>query len=207
MERSSDRAAAAATSSIAVIPTGAAIGAAIVGVDLCVVDGDAFAAIRRAWVAHSVLLFRDQRLDDDALLAFSRRFGALDIAPVQETGRRFVEGRPELYVVSNVVENGVAIGSLGAGEAAWHTDMSYLENPPMASMLYALEVPAAGGDTGFCDMYGAYEALPSALKQRVAGLRLKHDATYNSGGYLRADAEAIDDPRRSAGATKGKNRK
>ena len=69
--------------------------------------------------------------------------------PVQETGRRFVAGRPEIYIVSNVVENGVAIGSLGSGEAVWHTDMSYLADPPKASMLYALEVPAAGGDTNF----------------------------------------------------------
>jgi hypothetical protein len=76
---------------------------------------------------------------------------------VQETGRRFVEGHPEIYVVSNVIENGVPIGSLGAGEAVWHTDMSYLENPPKASMLYALEVPPAGGDTHFCNMYRAYE--------------------------------------------------
>ena len=91
-----------------------------------------------------MLLFRGQELTDDDLIAFSRRFGALDWAPVQETGRRFVEGHPEIYVVSNVIENGVPIGSLGAGEAIWHTDMSYLEDPPKASMLYALEVPADG---------------------------------------------------------------
>src|SRR5437588_799621 len=112
--------------------------------------------------------------------ALSRRFGALDWAPVQETGRRFGEGKPELYVVSNVLENGVPIGSLGSGEAVWHTDMSYLEDPPKASMLYALEVPPSGGNTGFVNMYAAYEALPPALKQRVAPLRVKHDGTYNS---------------------------
>ena len=68
----------------------------------------------------------------------------LDEAPVQETGRRFVEGHPEIYVVSNVVQDGVAIGSLGSGEAVWHTDMSYLADPPKASVLYALEVPPHG---------------------------------------------------------------
>ena len=78
---------------------------------------------------------------------------------MQETGRRFVEGHPEIYVVSNVMENGVPIGSLGAGEATWHTDMSYLEDPPKASMLYALEVPPAGGNTYFSSMYRAYESL------------------------------------------------
>ena len=107
-----------------------------------------------------MVLFRDQRLRLGRLIAFSRRFGDLDWAPVQENGRRFVEGLPEIYIVSNVIVNGEPIGSLGAGEAVWHTDMSYLDVPPMASMLYALEVPPAGGNTSFCSMYAVYEALP-----------------------------------------------
>ncbi len=185
---------------IAVTPTGGGLGAAISGVDLRALDDPTFVAIRRAFIDHSVLLFRGQRLSDDDLIAFSRRFGELDWAPIQENGRRFVEGRPEIYVVSNVIENGVAIGSLGAGEAVWHTDMSYLDDPPMASMLYAIEIPPEGGDTGFCNMYSAYEALPAALKQRIAGLLIKHDGTYNSGGYLRAGVTATDDPRTSPGA-------
>src|SRR5262249_57570395 len=118
----------------------------------------------------------------------------------EETGRRLVEGKPELYVVANVVENGVPIGSLGAGEAVWHTDMSYLADPPKASMLYALEVPQTGGDTWFCNMYSIYEALPAALKARIAGLKIKHDGTYNSGGYLRQGVAATDDPLTSPGA-------
>jgi taurine dioxygenase len=185
---------------ITVTPTGGGVGAEIGGVDLRAVADAQFAAIRDAWVKHSVLLFRGQKLSDDELIAFSRRFGDLDWAPVQETGRRFVEGKPELYVVSNVLENGVPIGSLGAGEAVWHTDMSYLADPPKASMLYALEVPPTGGDTWFCNMYGIYEALPAALKSRIAGLKIKHDGTYNSGGYLRQGVEATDDPRTSPGA-------
>jgi taurine dioxygenase len=185
---------------LAVTPTGAGLGAEISGVDLRTVDGIDFAAIRRAFVEHSVLLFRGQRLADDDLIAFSRRFGALDHAPVQENGQRFVAGKPEIYVVSNVIENGVAIGSLGAGEAVWHTDMSYLADPPMASMLYALEIPPDGGNTGFCNMYKGYAALPEALKRRIAGLKIKHDGTYNSGGYLRAGVTASDDPRTSPGA-------
>jgi taurine dioxygenase len=133
-------------------------------------------------------------MTDDDLIAFSRRFGDLDWAPIQETGRRFVEGLPEIYVVSNVIENGQPIGSLGAGEAVWHTDMSYLEQPPKASMLYALEIPAQGGNTYFTDMYRAYDALPEATKRRIAGLRVKHDGTYNSGGYVRQGVTAVDDP-------------
>src|SRR5713101_6151393 len=184
----------------AISPTGAALGAEISGVDLRTIDEDCFAAIHRAWLDHLVLLFRGQSLSDDDLITFSRRFGELDWAPIQETGRRFVEGHPELYVVSNVVENGVPIGSLGAGEAVWHTDMSYLPDPPKASMLYALESPPKGGDTGFVSMYAAYEALPAALQQRIRGMSLKHDATYNSGGYVRQGVDAVDDPLTSPGA-------
>jgi taurine dioxygenase len=186
-------------SAVKVVPSGRALGAEIEGVDLRALDDRRFAAIYRAWLDHLVLLFRDQSLSDDNLIEFSRRLGELDWAPIQETGRRFVEGYPEIYVVSNVVENGEPIGSLGAGEASWHTDMSYLEAPPKASMLYALEVPAAGGNTYFCNMYRAYELLPEALRQRIAGLTLKHDGTYNSGGYVRQGVTAVDDPVTSAG--------
>jgi taurine dioxygenase len=119
---------------------------------------------------------------------------------VQETGRRFVEGLPEIYIVSNVKLNGEPIGSLGAGEAVWHTDMSYLDTPPMASTLYAIEVPPSGGNTSFCSMYAIYEALPTELKRRIAGLKIKHDGTYNSGGFLRQGVTATDDPRTSPGA-------
>jgi taurine dioxygenase len=184
---------------ISVTPTGAALGAEVGGIDLRSISDTDFAAIYRAWLDHSVLLLRGQVLNDDDLIAFSRRFGELDFAPVQENGRRFVEGHPEIYVVSNVIENGVAIGSLGAGEAVWHTDMSYLEDPPKASMLYAIEIPPAGGDTGFTSMYRAYDELPEALKRRLAGLRVKHDGTYNSGGYLRQGVTATDDPREAPG--------
>lgn len=180
-------------------PSGAALAAEVQGVDLRAIDDAAFAAIYRAWLDHQVLLFRNQALTDDDLVTFSRRFGDLDEAPVQETGRRFVEGHPEIYVVSNVVENGVAIGSLGAGEAVWHTDMSYLPDPPKASVLYALEVPASGGDTSFCSMYAAWEQLPAALQRRVDGMRVKHDGTYNSGGYVRQGVTPSDDPRTSPG--------
>jgi len=182
-----------------VIPTGAALGAEIRGIDLRTMDDVAFAAIHRAWLDHQVLLVRDQSLSDQELIAFSRRFGALDQAPIQENGRRFVDGYPEIYVVSNVVENGVAIGSLGAGEAVWHTDMSYLPDPPKASILFALEVPSTGGDTSFCTMYGAWESLPESLRATALHLRVKHDGTYNSGGYVRAGVTPSDDPRTAPG--------
>jgi taurine dioxygenase len=182
------------------VPTGAALGAEIRGLDLPAIDDAVFDEVCRAWNDHQVLLVRDQRLSDEGLIAFSRRFGDLDHAPIQENGRRFVRGHPEIYVVSNVIENGVAIGSLGSGEAVWHTDMSYLPNPPKASVLYALEVPAAGGDTIFASMYAAWELLPASLQSRVATARIKHDGTYNSGGYVREGVTPTDDPRQSPGA-------
>ena len=185
---------------IEIVPTGRALGAEIRGVDLTSLDDLHFAALKRAWHQHQVILVRGQTLRDQDLIAFSRRFGDLDWAPVQETGRRFVEGLPEIYIVSNVKVNGEAIGSLGAGEAVWHTDMSYLDVPPMASMLYAIEVPPVGGNTSFCSMYAIYEALPPEIKRRIANLKIKHDGTYNSGGYLRQGVTATDDPRASPGA-------
>src|SRR5882672_10072766 len=142
-----------------VIPTGAALGATVNGVDLRHLTEAAFARIMQAWHDHSVLLFRGQTLTDQDLIAFSRKVGDLDWAPVQETGRRFVEGLPEIYIVSNVKVNGEPIGSLGDGEALWQQ-----------------------------------------LKDRIAGLKIKHDGTYNSGGYVRQGVTPTDDPRQSPGA-------
>ena len=187
-------------SRVRVIPTGSALGAEVQGVDLRTIDNDDFSGIYQAWLEHLVLLFRGQKLTDNELIAFSKKFGELDWAPIQESGRRFVEGHPEIYVVSNVVENGAPIGSLGAGEATWHTDMSYLEDPPKASILYALEIPSSGGNTYFCNMYRAYELLPDSLKRSIERKILKHDATYNSGGYVRQGVTAVDDPVASPGA-------
>jgi alpha-ketoglutarate-dependent taurine dioxygenase len=184
---------------MSVHPMNAALGAEVGGVDLRALDDGLFAAIHRAWLDYQVLLFRGQSLTDEQLVAFSRRFGELDEAPVQESGQRFVPGHPEIYVVSNVVQDGVPIGSLGAGEAVWHTDMSYLPRPPKASVLYALEVPAQGGDTSFCSMYAAWEQLPDPLKRQSGGLRVKHDGTYNSGGYVRQGMTPTGDPRTSPG--------
>ena len=99
-----------------VSPTGAALGAEVKGVDLRSLEEAEFAAVLAAWYAHGVLLFRGQTLTPDDLTAFSRRFGVLDHAPVQEHGQSIVAGRPELYIVSNVLDDsGKPIGSLGNG--------------------------------------------------------------------------------------------
>ncbi len=185
---------------IDVRPLSAAVGAEITGVDLARLDDATFTRVEAAWLQHSALLFRGQRLTHPDLLAFSRRFGRLDEAPINENGKKFVDGYPEIYVVSNIKDDdGQAIGSLGAGEAVWHTDMSYLPLPPDASLLYSVEVPPAGGNTWLCGLIAACAAMPEDLRRAVAGRSIKHDGTYNSGGYLRAGLTDTDDPTTSPG--------
>lgn len=170
---------------VAVRPTGAALGADIEGADLArPLSPEAVAAIKRAWADHLVLRFRGQRLSDEDLMRFSRHLGELDWAPIAATNDA-PEGREYIMVVSNVVENGQPIGQLGAYEAVWHTDMSYIAEPPSASALYSLEAPPSGGDTGFCNMYLAYETLPAELKRQIEGMLCRHDASRNSAGELR----------------------
>jgi taurine dioxygenase len=165
---------------VEVRPTGAALAADIAGVDLAgALMPEVLAAVKRAWGEHLVLRFRGQALSDDDLMRFSRQFGELDWAPIA-AAHGAPEGREYILVVSNVVENGKAIGQLGAYEAIWHTDMSYIPEPPMASALYSLEVPSEGGDTGFCNMYLAYEALAPELRREIAGKLCRHDASRNS---------------------------
>src|SRR5436309_11535526 len=168
---------------VTIKPVTPAVGAEISGVNLAQLSDREFSQIEQAWNRYSALLFRDQKLTDDDLLAFSRRFGELDPPPNQEHGRQSPPGYPDVYVVSNVLdEKGDPIGALGAGEAVWHTDMSYVDVPPDASMLYGLEIPPSGGNTWLLGMQAAWAALPEALKARVRGRRIKHDGTYNAGG-------------------------
>jgi hypothetical protein len=103
---------------IQVVPTRAALGAEMHGINLKNLDDLGFATLKRAWHDHSVLLVRGQTLSDQELIAFSRRFGELDWAPIQETGRRFVEGLPEIYIVSNVKVNGEPIRGAHAPSVA-----------------------------------------------------------------------------------------
>ena len=182
-----------------VIPTGT-VGAEMRGVDLAALTENAIGAIKSAWYRHDVLIFRNQQLTDDDLLSFSRHFGALDSPPNQGAGRKSPVGYPEVYVVSNVLdEKGEPIGALGDGEAAWHTDMSYVPEPPDASMLYSLEIPQQGGDTWFCSMKAALVAMPRQLVERIENMDIKHDGTYDSGGYVRKGMEHSDNPRTSVG--------
>jgi taurine dioxygenase len=168
----------------AVTPLSPALGAQIHGIDAAAIDDAGFERVRAAWLEHLVLLFRNQRLDDRALVDFTSRFGELEEAPLFG-GRRYVEEHPEVMIISNVAVDGREIGSLGNAEAFWHTDLNFVEEPPAASCLFAHEVPPTGGDTGFANMYSAFEALPQDAAARIAGRRIRHDARFNSAGYLR----------------------
>lgn len=182
-----------------VLPLGA-LGAEVRGVNLAHATDREIDAIKNAWYRHDVLVFRNQQLTDDNLLSFSRHFGALDSPPNQGAGRKSPPGYPDIYIVSNVLdEQGEPIGALGDGEALWHTDMSYAAQPPDASMLYSLEIPAQGGDTWFSSMKTALAKMPKALVERIRNLDIKHDGTYDSGGYVRKGLKASDDPRTSVG--------
>ena len=177
-----------------IVPTGAALGADVWNVDLADLTDTAFAEIHQAWLDNNgVLRFPCQRLDDDGFLGFAARFGELDMAPINANGGYWKPAYPQLAVISNVVVDGKPVGSLGSYESKWHTDMSYNELPPKASILYAIELPREGGDTGFASTAAAYDALPEDMKKRLAGLTCKHDSSHNSVGQVRKGfAEAYD---------------
>jgi taurine dioxygenase len=182
-----------------VLPLGI-FGAEIRGIELAGASPAEIDLIKDAWYRHDVLLFRKQHLTDGDLLAFSRHFGALDSPPNQGAGRKSPPNYPQIYVVSNVLDgNGEPIGALGDGEAAWHTDMSYVAQPPDASMLYSLEIPAQGGNTWFSSMKAALSRMPKRLIERIRELDIKHDGTYDSAGYVRKGLKPSNDPRTSAG--------
>src|SRR5205807_3528105 len=121
---------------------------------------DTVAAIRKVWLDHLVIFFRDQELPPARLLAVARRFGK----PIEYPFVKGIDGFPEITPVVKREHERVNFGGL------WHSDTSYLEIPPMATMLVAREVPPHGGDTLFANMYPAYESLSPALRRRLDGL-------------------------------------
>ena len=179
----------------------AALGAEISGIDLSkTVAQHDVDAIEAAWRERLVVVFHGQKLSDPELIAFSRRFGELDPPGANPYGEPFLKEFPELNVISNVVENGKAIGGLGDGEAVWHADMTYVDVPPKAAMLHSLEIPPTGGNTHFANMFAAYETLPADLKKAVAGKIVVHDASRNSAGMLRKGYKEVSDVRETIGA-------
>jgi taurine dioxygenase len=181
-------------------PITAALGATIEGVDLAEITPAEFRKVHDVWKKHHVVVLRGQRLTNAQFERFSAMIGELDPPPNQGAGRKSVPGYPNLYVVSNRKNAaGEPIGALGDGEASWHTDMSYLERPPLASMLWSVELPSSGGDTWFASMPAALRSMPPDLVARISRMAIKHDGTYDSGGNLRKGMVANNDPRQSVG--------
>ena len=165
-------------SGIAIHPVSGALGAEVSGVDLAKhLDDDTVAVLRRAWLEHLVLLFRDQPLTPPQLLAFARRFGHTIEYP-------FVKGLdeyPDIIPVVKLEHEQINFGGV------WHSDTAYLDVPPMASMLLAREVPPAGGDTLFASMYLAYETLSDGMKRLLAGLRAVNSSAKADASRTRED--------------------
>jgi len=188
---------------IAIKNLDAPLGAEIAEIDLSKpLTRDDIDAVEAAWRERLVVVFHGQPLSDLQLIAFSRNFGELDPPGPNPYGQPFNKEHPELNVISNVVENGKPIGNLGDGEAVWHADMTYIDVPPKAAILYALEVPPpeAGGNTYFANMFAAYESLPADLKKAVEGKFAVHDASRNSAGMLRKGYKEVTDVRETVGA-------
>ena len=185
-----------------IIPIGEMIAADIQDANLSQpLDDVSIAAITKAWNENLVLRFRNQHLSDADLIRFSSYFGELDPPGPNPYGVTFLPEFPEINVISNVKdETGVPIGNLGDGEAVWHADMTYIDNPPEAGILYALEVPVGQGDTYFANMVAAHNDLPSDLRGAIEGKTLIHDAAHNSAGMLRKGYEEITDVKLTPGA-------
>jgi taurine dioxygenase len=170
---------AAPADTLTVEPVSGALGAEVHGIDLTdpatLADDATIAAIRQAWLDHHVLFFRDQPFTPDTLIAFGRRFGELDTHP-------FVEGMTTHPEVIEIVTEPEDRFNFGGG---WHTDVTFLEEPDLGSILHAVDVPPYGGDTLFANQHLAYETLSDGMKALIDPLVALHSPgpQYAEGGY------------------------
>lgn len=193
-----------------IVPTGAALGAEVRGIDIRrPLDGATVRQLVDAWHRYLVLIVREQPMTNEQHLAFTAHFGTPDYSGSNQFKKAYsgeplgnLDGvtPPQIAVVSNIKVNGKPIGSLGDGEARWHTDSSYVDVPTAGSFLHALEVPQAGGDTWFNDMYAALDTLPDALRQAITGKTLLHAATYSPNGARKKGFENHNDVTTAPGA-------
>jgi len=168
---------------ITINPLSPALGAEILGLDLhAPLDAQTVKKIRRVWLDHLVILFRDQKLNQDELVRFTSYFGtpAKRASPkgAQTIGQANLH--PNLILISNIRENGVPIGSLPDGEIEFHHDMIFRDVPSAASILYAVETPAYGGDTMFANCYAAYETLTEEVREKLEQRCAYHHYHFNS---------------------------
>ena len=161
-------------------PVGATIGAELSGIDLTQsLSDEVIAEIRRALLEYKVVFFRDQPINQAQHLAFARRFGDLEIHP-------FIPPNPDFPELVRFEKS----ADVGGYENAWHHDVTWRAIPSMGAILHAIEVPATGGDTLFCDMHAAYEGLDDATRTRVDGLRAVHDYVQAFGHQVDGAAKA-----------------
>ncbi len=154
---------------IEVKPLAGALGAEIFGVDLALPLGNqTFAEIHRAFVDHQVIFFRGQKLTPEQHKSFSAKFGQLEITRFVKS----IEGYPEIIPVVKEAEDS---GKFNFG-GTWHSDMTFLAEPPLGSLLYAKDVPAYGGDTLWANMYRAYESLSPGMRRMLDGMVAVHSA-------------------------------
>jgi len=176
--------------------------AEVMDVDLGRISDSEFRVLYKAWLEFGVLRIRGQSLNDGELQRFSNRFCPLEEIPygkISEEEKQKIKNR-YVTVISNIEVDGKPIGGLGNKEATWHSDMTYIEDPPPASILMSLEVPELGGDTHFSDQKAAYLSLPNELVSRIENLSIKHNAAHTSVGDLRRGFDPIKDPREAPGA-------
>lgn len=153
------------------------LGAEVLGLQVAAIDDAAFPALYAAFLEHQLLLFRDQSLPPAAQVAFARRFGEVQVHVMDQY---HASEHPELYTLSNLDADGRPSGRHpDRGTLAWHTDGSWRRATGQATMLYAEQIPASGGGTGFADMYAAYDALHPAEQVRLAGLRAIHNLNFS----------------------------
>jgi len=189
-----------------IVPTGGPLGAEIAGIELSQDISDADRdVIFNAYIENLVLLFRGQSLSFDDLLRLREVFGP----PGQTANQLLGLGRKKYYpdevpteitIISNIIEaDGTPRGSLGDGEAYWHTDSSFTETPISASLLHAIEVTDQGGETAFLDMYQAYDDMPADLAARIEGKFANHSKVHNSNGTKRPEFADVTDPSKAPG--------
>ena len=147
-----------------IVPTGGALGAEIRDVDLSnELGGETVVRIRQALLDYCVIFLRNQNLSEEDQIRFTNYFGQA----VEHVRKQRERKNKEIFLISNVKENGEEIGALGSHEVSFHSDLSYLKHPGTISTLYAVEIPATGGGTQWCNCYAAYEALGEKIKDQI----------------------------------------
>ncbi|MGE5540265.1 MAG: TauD/TfdA dioxygenase family protein [Gemmatimonas sp.] len=181
-----------ARSRIEVRPSGGALGAEIVGVDLSKpMDDQTFAAVHAAWLQNLVICFRNQEIDSKAQIAYGSRFGELSRIHTPE----FAGEDPAIMYISNQQKDGKFIHALPVGEMQFHIDQVYTERPAKATILYSLKIPKTGGDTLFANLYRAYDLLPDDIKKKIAGKKVLHVYDYDNASVTASRNVAPDAPR------------